>query len=99
MKRALRLPAELAAAVAVAMVRAFVAQEPALAEALFVCFTAWDLAAYEAVLGPACAGCLAHTGVWRCPNMNSSRRGWRGVEYLEYAQRPSHTSCCPRASP
>ncbi len=44
-------PRELAAAVAVATVRAFVAQEPALAEALFVCFTAWDLAAYEAVLG------------------------------------------------
>jgi O-acetyl-ADP-ribose deacetylase (regulator of RNase III) len=41
----------LAAEVAVATVRAFVVQEPALQEVLFVCFTAWDLAAYEAVLG------------------------------------------------
>jgi O-acetyl-ADP-ribose deacetylase (regulator of RNase III) len=44
-------PRELAAEVAVATVRAFVAREPALGEVLFVCFTAWDLAAYEALLG------------------------------------------------
>jgi O-acetyl-ADP-ribose deacetylase len=44
-------PRDLAAAVAVATVRAFVAREPALQEVLFVCFTAWDLAAYEALLG------------------------------------------------
>jgi len=44
-------PRDLAAEVAVTTVRAFVAREPVLAEVLFVCFTAWDLAAYEAVLG------------------------------------------------
>lgn len=45
-------PKDAAAPVAVETVRSFVAQEPALNEVIFVCFSAFDLALYEKLLRP-----------------------------------------------